>query len=72
MITIELTDKEALQFKEFRKLQSEIENYHKNWNQVMQYSKMLGNGSFTMTIQNGVPVRIERSMQKVVLGVIAT
>lgn len=69
MISIELNDLEAEQFKAFRKHQSEVENITASWKQVMDFTKTMGSGSFTLVVQNGLPVRIDNPLQKVIIGI---
>ena len=70
MTSIDLTDAEIVDFIAFRKHQSELESLIPSWKQVMDFAGDLKSGSFTLTIQNGKPVRINNPMQTVVIGII--
>lgn len=67
---IDLTDAEVADFIAFRKHQSELESLVPSWKEVMDFATGLKSGSFTLTIQNGKPVRINNPMQTVVIGII--
>lgn len=70
MTKIELTNPEEIeQFKAFRKHQSEIENITAAWKQVMDFTVKMGSGSYTLVVQNGLPVRIDNPMQKIIIGI---
>lgn len=69
MIKIELTDKEAEQYKDYCKYQSQFEAILSQWRQVIDFTQQMKNGSFTLTVQNGLPVRINNPMQTVVIGI---
>lgn len=69
MVTIELTDSEAEQFKAFRKNQSQVEATALAWKEVIDFTKQLDSGNFTLTLQNGLPVRINNPMQTVIIGI---
>lgn len=70
MTSITLTDPiEIEQFKSFRKHQSEVENITASWKQVMDFTQQMGSGSFTLTVQNGLPVRINNPLQTVIIGI---
>jgi hypothetical protein len=68
MIKIELTDEEAEQYKDYCKFQSQKEAFLRQWNQVIDFSEQMGNGAFTLTVQNGIPVKILNPMQTVIIG----
>lgn len=72
MTKIELTDAEVVDFIAFRKHQHELESLIPSWKQVMDFAGDLKNGAFTLTIQNGKPVRINNPMQTVVIGIVQT
>lgn len=70
MTKIELTDDTEIEaFKAFRKHQSQYEAMMPAWKQVVDFTSNLGNGTFTLTVQNGLPVRINNPMQTVVIGI---
>lgn len=69
MVTITLNDEEAEQFKAFRRYQNQLESTVTAWREVIEFTKNLGSGNFTLTVQNGVPVRINNPMQTVVIGI---
>lgn len=69
MVTVELNNQEAEQFKAFRKNQSEFESILPAWRQVMDFTTTLGSGSYTLTVQNGLPVRINNPLQTVIIGI---
>lgn len=69
MTSIDLTDAEIVDFIAFRKHQSELESIVPSWKQVIDFASDLSSGSFTLTIQNGKPVRINNPMKTVVIGI---
>lgn len=69
MTSIDLSDEEIKDFIAFRKHQHELESIVPSWKQVIDFANDLKGGSFTLTIQNGKPVRINNPMQTVVIGI---
>lgn len=69
MTSIDLTDTEVADFIAFRKHQHEMELLIPSWKEVIDFATDLKSGSFTLTIQNGKPVRINNPMQTVVIGI---
>ncbi|HEX9503609.1 MAG TPA: DUF2292 domain-containing protein [Patescibacteria group bacterium] len=68
MTTIELSDQEAEHFKRFRLWQQDFDTWHKNWLEVIEFSKKLDYGSVTLTIQDGLPVKLTNPMQQIIIG----
>ena len=66
---IDLTDAEVADFIAFRKHKHDLESLVPSWKQVIDFAEGLKSGSFTLTIQNGKPVRINNPMQTVVIGI---
>lgn len=67
-VTVEMSSDDVVAFAAFRKHQMLMDKIPAAWGQVIEYSKQMGNGSFSIVVQNGVPVRIDRPMQKVIIG----
>ena len=66
---IYLTNKELDEFKTFRKWQSDLDHLNDSWKQVIAYASDMGHGIFTLTVQNGTPVKINRAMQQISIGI---
>ena len=67
---IELTsEKEIEEFKQFCQYKQEWLQEQANWKQLRAFSEKMQYGSFTLTIKDGVPVRIDNPLQQLVLGV---
>lgn len=70
MTKLELTDDNEIKaFMAFRKHQSQYEAMMPAWKQVMDFTQTMGNGNFTLTVQNGLPVRINNPLQTVIIGI---
>lgn len=65
---IYLDNEEMEQFKSFRKHQSQVEAITTSWKQVMDFTQQMGSGSFSLTVQNGLPVRINNPMQTLIIS----
>jgi len=69
MTSITITDeKEIEEFKEYCRYKQQLSVLHKNWQEVMNYASEIKNGTFALTIQNGVPVRANKTVQTVIFG----
>lgn len=65
---LELTDNQEIEdFKAFCLYKQQFANEGLVWKQVREYSVNMQFGSFTLTIKNGVPVRIDQPMKVLVL-----
>lgn len=64
---IELTEQDAESFKAFCQYQQQFLNVAKNWKQVHEFAANMQFGSFTLTIKDGVPVRIDNPLQVLIL-----
>lgn len=69
MTTIELTDQEAEQFKAFRKYQAELLHEQKQWKELQAFAKGMQYGTFTLTIKDGLPYRVDNPLQTIVFGI---
>lgn len=67
---IYLTPQEIRQFEYFCKYQTTLEQEHSKWKQVHEYCKKLQYGTIQLTIQNGLPHRIDNAMQSIVIGLV--
>ena len=70
-VKIELNEVEAEQFKAFRKFQSVYEQMPAAWREVIDYTAGLGSGTYQLTFQNGLPVKIEQPVKKIIIGLLA-
>ena len=72
MTPIYLTDEEVEKFKEFREYQQSKEERaleHQNWRQLKAFAKDMQYGVFTVTIKEGIPVRIDQPMRQVIFSI---
>lgn len=65
---IYLTETEAKDFIEWRKNQSQGV-LHQNWVDLIAFGKDLGHGHANIIFKDGLPVRVDNPMKKVILGV---
>lgn len=70
MTTIELTDEEAERFKLFRQHEQELMAEHARWKEFKTLVKNMQFGNLTLTVKDGVPYRVDRPVQTVILGII--
>lgn len=67
MTKIELTDdKEIQDFKEFCQYKQDWLAEQHNWKQLRAFAENMQFGSFTLTIKDGLPVRIDNPIQSIV------
>lgn len=70
MTKIELTDpKEIELYKDFCEHQQEILREKHQWKQLRQFVESIQYGSFTLTVKDGVPYRVDNPIQTVVFTV---
>lgn len=75
MTTIELTDEDAVAFIEFRKHQQQkdlIPLEHPNWKHLKKVASDMQFGRLNLVIKDKIPVRIEKPMEEIILGIIRT
>lgn len=73
MTTIELSDEEAVAFIEFRKHQQKIEQQqleHPNWKQLKKIAAEMQFGTLNLVIKDKIPVRIDKPVEQIILGII--
>ncbi len=63
-----MNDTEAKAYLDFCNNRAKYEAIIPAWKQVMDFTTKMGNGSFTLTVQNGLPVRINNPLQTVIIG----
>jgi hypothetical protein len=70
MTKLELTDeKEIEDFKQFCEYKEQWISEARNWKELRAFAEKMQFGSFTLTIKDGVPVRIDNPLQQIVLGI---
>lgn len=62
-----LTDKEVEEFKEFCLYKKEKLNISNNWKAIHDFAFKMQYGTFTVTVKDCQPVRIDKAMQVLVL-----
>lgn len=65
---IYLSKEEAVDYIDFCKYKQELSQWHKNWQEVIAYANKLQFGSFTLTIKDAKPVRIDNAIQQLIIG----
>ena len=68
-MTIELDDTTAEKFKSFCQYEQELLSEHARWKELKLYIKQMQFGSFNLTIKDGLPYRVDKPMQTVILGI---
>lgn len=69
MVTIELDDERAEKFKRFSQHEQEIMAEHAKWRELKTYVKQMQFGSFTLTVKDGMPYRVDKPIQTLILGI---
>jgi len=70
MTKIEITDpKEIELYKAFLQHRQQLLNEEKQWAELKTFVKTLGYGTFSLTIKNGLPYRVDNPIQTVILGI---
>jgi len=69
MVKIELDDNAAEQFKRFCQYEEELISEHAKWRELKAYVNSMQFGSFTLTVRDGLPHRIDKPLQTFVFGI---
>ncbi len=66
---IYMNDAEVKSYLDFCNNRAKYEAIVPAWKQVIEFTAQLGSGNYNLTVQNGLPVRINNPLQTVVIGI---
>jgi hypothetical protein len=70
MAKLELTDDiEIEKYKRFCQFEQQLLAEDARWQQLKKYCKDVGHGTISLAIQDGMPYKISKPMQTVILGI---
>ena len=70
MTKIEITDEEEIaRYVRFCKYEENLQKDQQIWRELKDFCGKVGYGSFTLTVKEGIPYKVDNPIQNIVLGI---